>query len=310
MNCNNDYRHVCFKDLENYFRKDLYFSDLTPEEKALVLKNLGIQSEDPNSKVIIDSYDNIRNSMLLGGLNLSNIYIINDFKSIYEINGEVLGNSKVPSTEYYLILRPSSSSSFDKRVSLASKDISNNICQQWSVEYDITREQLSDGTYTKGKITYMKDQNNNSAYYDFKNIKFKRTSQELNKGQTTYNQDQYFYTFDIGNQDASNTDNCKNNTLEAGVFNNVFLGKTQNNKLAADCHSNTFFNTCENNTFYYGTRNNYFINDIRQCTGAVHDKELTEIISMSCPKSFNILNDTQVLIYLDSETQTFQIKNL
>lgn len=310
MNCNNDYRHVCFKDLENYFRKDLYFSDLTPEEKALVLKNLGIQSEDPSSKVIIDSYDNIRNAMLLGGLNLSNIYIINDFKSIYEINGEVLGNSKVPSTEYYLILRPSSSSSFDKRVSLASKDISNNICQQWSVEYDITREQLSDGTYTKGKITYMKDQNNNSAYYDFKNIKFKRTSQELNKGQTTYNQDQYFYTFDIGNQDASNTDNCKNNTLEAGVFNNVFLGKTQNNKLAADCHSNTFFNTCENNTFYYGTRNNYFINDIRQCTGAVHDKELTEIISMSCPKSFNILNDTQVLIYLDSETQTFQIKNL
>ena len=46
---------------------------------------------------------------------------------------------------------------------------------KWIVEYDYEYETLTDGIKTKGKITYLKDSNNNIAYYDFKNIKSRRT---------------------------------------------------------------------------------------------------------------------------------------
>lgn len=308
MNCNNEFRHVCYKDLENYFKKDAYFSDLSDNEKALIRKNLGISEdsgqEDHNTEVIVGTHNYIKSLADLSQLKIGSLYVINDFRSIYSIGDEVLGLDKVPSTEYCIMLRPVSSNQFDSRVSLMATGT------QWQVEYSIIPKQMADGTYDRGQITYLKDQNNNSAYYDFKNIRFKRTLDELNKGANTYTQDQYLYTFDNSGTDSSKTINCKNNHLEKGAYNNVFLGLTQNNTLAADIHNNTFFKTCENNTFDYGTRNNYFLNDVRQCKGAVHDKELAEIISMQCPKEFNILDGSQVLVYLDSQTQTYQFINL
>jgi hypothetical protein len=52
----------------------------------------------------------------------------------------------------------------DRRVTIAGKS--------WEVEYDPTRKVLSDGTLTKGQITFLWDDNGNSAFYDFKNIRF------------------------------------------------------------------------------------------------------------------------------------------
>lgn len=315
MACNEEYRHVCFKDLENYFKKDQYFNDLSDEEKALIRKNLGIpEAEDYdtfNPTAIIGNYNYIKNLVDLAQLQLGYVYIINDFRSIYTIDNEVLGLDKVPSTEYYVILHPITTNQFDKRVSLVAQSANaTSTGTKWEVEYSIYPKVMPDGTTDRGQITYLKDENNNSAYYDFKNIKFKRTLAELNKGSNTYTEDQYLYTFDSSGKDNSETINCKNNELKKGAWDNVFLGSTQNNTLAADVHSNTFFKSCENNTFDYGTRNNYFLNDIRQCRGAVHDKELAELISIQCPKEFNILNTNQVLVYLDSETQTYQFINL
>ena len=314
MNCNNEFKHVCFKDLENYIQRDDYFASYSEEEKELIRKNLGITGDNEggfNPTVIIGTYDYIKNLVDLAQLKIGYVYIINNFRSIYSVGNEVLGLTKIPSTEYYLMLRPISSSKFDPRVSLqAISEGATSTGAQWQVEYSIYSKQLIDGSYDRGQITYLKDQNNNSAYYDFKNIRFKRTIEELNKGADTYDQDQYLYTFSLNGVDSSETTSCKNNILQKGAYDNVFLGITQNNTLAADVHSNTFFKTCENNIFDYGTRNNYILNDIRQCKGAVHDKELAEIISMQCPKEFNVLDDKQVLVYLDSQTQTFQIKNL
>lgn len=315
MACNDDYRHVCFKDLDNYFKKDTYFSDLSDEEKALVRKNLGIPEDNSdnlyNPTTIIGTYDYIKNLVDLSQLQLDYLYIINNFRSIYSIDNVVLGLDNVPSTEYYVILRPVSTNMFDSRVSLMAQSTNATASgTRWQVEYSIYPKQMADGTMDRGQITYLKDENNNSAYYDFKNIKFKRTLEELNKGANTYTEDQYVFTFDNAGADNSLTSNCKNNTLGKGAWNNVFFGLTQNNTLAADAHNNTFFKSCENNVFDYGTRNNYFINDVRQCKGTVHDKELAEVISMQCPKAFNILDDKQILVYLDSETQTFQFKNL
>jgi hypothetical protein len=49
----NEYRHVCFKDLDNYFKRDDYFSDLTSQEKKLVRKNLGLSIVDDIDKGFI-----------------------------------------------------------------------------------------------------------------------------------------------------------------------------------------------------------------------------------------------------------------
>ena len=54
-----------------------------------------------------------------------------------------------------------------------------NTSSKWIVEYDYEPETLSDGVITKGKITYLKDNNNNVAYYDFKNIKSRRYKKAL-----------------------------------------------------------------------------------------------------------------------------------
>lgn len=325
-----DYRHVCFKDLENYFKKDAYFSDLTEEEKQLIRENLGLVNEGNQEilgETVQDTHINIYNLAQNGMLKIGNIYIINDFQSIYSDGyGEILGTdeSKVPSSKYRLLLHPNSSSSFDPRVSIVPVTLftPNQPCVcyyplMWTVEYNIAPETLQ-GTMnqklvtiqTKGTITYLKDHNNNSAYYDFKNIKFKRTLDELNKGPITYTQDSYLYTFDISGVDGSDLESCKNNTLAKGCYNNVFMQQTQNNVFAADAHNNTFFGVCENNTFDFGTYNNYFINDARYLRGCVHDKELTQLISMQVPKRFEILKDRQVLVYLDAETETYQIVDL
>jgi len=42
MACNDQFRHVCLKDLEDYIKRDEYFSDFSDEEKAIIRKNLGL----------------------------------------------------------------------------------------------------------------------------------------------------------------------------------------------------------------------------------------------------------------------------
>ena len=44
--------------------------------------------------------------------------------------------------------------------------------------------------------------------------------------------------------------------------------------------------------------------------GAVHDRTLEEITAISCPKEFNVLMDSQVIVYLDPETKTFQVEEI
>lgn len=314
MSCDNQFRHVCFKDLQNYIERDKYFSDFTKDEIALIQKNLGIPTstdEDSyNPTIIVGNYTEIQQQASVSNLKIGYTYIIKDFRSIYQdINGKTCGlDDYIPSKEYRLFLTPASTSTFDKRVQLLSTDLSTDNVTTWTVEYDITPVMFADGTINRGTITFLKDNNNNYAYYDFKNIKFKKTLDELNKGATTYKEDTYLYTFDNNGTDASLS--CKNNHLEYGAYRNVFLGNTQNVTLAADCHDNIFFKNCENCVFDYGTYGNFFKDNVVRCHGTVHEKELDSITAMTCPKHFDVLNDKEVISYLDSETQTYQFKQL
>ena len=314
MECNNDFRHVCYKDLKNYIERDKYFSDFTKEEIELIQKNLGIvnnQDQSYNPTVIIGTYDEIYNQASISNLKIGYKYVIKDFRSIYsDEDGNICGTDNfMPSKEYTMFLTPSSTSTFDKRVQIVNGDLSIANPINWIVEYDIRKKIFSDGTTNKGTITYLKDTNNNSAYYDFKNIKFKKRLEDLNKGATTYNEDTYLYTFDNGGNDASNSI-CKNNHLEYGAYRNVFLGNTQNVTLSADCHDNIFFKNCENCNFDYGTYNNYFKDNVIRCSGSVHEKELDSITSNNYPKRFDILEDREVMVYLDPHTQTYQLAQL
>lgn len=314
MECNNDFRHVCYKDLKNYIERDKYFSDFTKEEIELIQKNLGIvnsQDQSYNPTVIIGTYDEIYNQASISNLKIGYKYVIKDFRSIYlDEDGNICGTDNfMPSKEYTMFLTPSSTSTFDKRVQIVNGDLSMANPINWIVEYDIRKKIFSNGTTNKGTITYLKDTNNNSAYYDFKNIKFKKRLEDLNKGATTYNEDTYLYTFDNGGNDASNSI-CKNNHLEYGAYRNVFLGNTQNVTLSADCHDNIFFKNCENCNFDYGTYNNYFKDNVIRCSGSVHEKELDSITSNNYPKRFDILEDREVMVYLDPHTQTYQLAQL
>ena len=314
MECNNDFRHVCYKDLKNYIERDKYFSDFTKEEIELIQKNLGIvnnQDQSYNPTVIIGTYDEIYNQASISNLKIGYKYVIKDFRSIYsDEDGNICGTDNfMPSKEYTMFLTPSSTSTFDKRVQIVNGDLSTANPIDWIVEYDIRKKIFSNGTTSKGTITYLKDTNNNSAYYDFKNIKFKKHLEDLNKGATTYNEDTYLYTFDNGGNDASNSI-CKNNHLEYGAYRNVFLGNTQNVTLSADCHDNIFFKNCENCNFDYGTYNNYFKDNVIRCSGSVHEKELDSITSNNYPKRFDILEDREVMVYLDPHTQTYQLAQL
>lgn len=314
MECNNDFRHVCYKDLKNYIERDKYFSDFTKEEIELIQKNLGIvnnQDQSYNPTVIIGTYDEIYNQASISNLKIGYKYVIKDFRSIYsDEDGNICGTDNfMPSKEYTMFLTPSSTSTFDKRVQIVNGDLSIANPIDWIVEYDIRKKIFSNGTTSKGTITYLKDTNNNSAYYDFKNIKFKKHLEDLNKGATTYNEDTYLYTFDNGGNDASNSI-CKNNHLEYGAYRNVFLGNTQNVTLSADCHDNIFFKNCENCNFDYGTYNNYFKDNVIRCSGSVHEKELDSITSNNYPKRFDILEDREVMVYLDPHTQTYQLAQL
>lgn len=314
MECNNDFRHVCYKDLKNYIERDKYFSDFTKEEIELIQKNLGIvnnQDSSYNPTVIIGTYDEIYNQASISNLKIGYKYVIKDFRSIYlDEDGNICGTDNfMPSKEYTMFLTPSSTSTFDKRVQIVNGDLSTANPINWIVEYDIRKKTFSNGTTNKGTITYLKDTNNNSAYYDFKNIKFKKRLEDLNKGATTYNEDTYLYTFDNGGNDASNSI-CKNNHLEYGAYRNVFLGNTQNVTLSADCHDNIFFKNCENCNFDYGTYNNYFKDNVIRCSGSVHEKELDSITSNNYPKRFDILEDREVMVYLDPHTQTYQLAQL
>lgn len=313
MACNDEFRHVCLKDLENYIERDKYFSDFTKDEIALIQKNLGIitpedDKDNYNPTLLIDTYEGVYNQATISNLKVGYIYVIKDFRSIYlDIDGNVCGTDDyMPSKEYWLFLTPNSTSTFDKRVKLYSP---TSTCANWTVEYDITPVTFSNGSSNKGTITFLKDSNNNYAYYDFKNIKFKVTSEVLNNGATTYNGDSYLYTFDNNGTDASETI-CKNNHLEKGAYRNIFFGNTQNVTLTADCHDNYFFKNCENSTFDYGTYGNYFQDNVVRCKGSVYQKTLGSITALNYPKQFDILEDKQVMVYLDPQTETYQIKKL
>ena len=295
MNCDNKLRHVCLKDLDNYVKRYEYFSDFTEDEIALVQRNLDIFTAD--GIVIEGSYEAIHELQSKASLKLGYTYIINDFRSIYlDDNSNICGiEDNIPSTEYWVILHPSSENTFDSRVTLYKND--DMECSKWVVEYDITPIVFDNGTTNKGTITYLKDSNNNYAYYDFKNVRFIKTIEDSTN---------YYYTFG-GLSDTSNTSNIQNAHLEKGASGNIFMGTVINFTLGVECKNNIFLKKCSNSSFDYGTNNNIFQTNIINCSGTVSDMTLFNLDNIApIPIEFVTVKDVQGILYLDPETLTYQ----
>lgn len=307
MACNNQFRHVCLKDLENYIKRDEYFSDFSDEEKAIIKKNLGITTSGEFSEydpiVHLLTYDTVLQLKESEELKVGHVYVIQDFQTIYSdgSNGVMKGKT------YWLFLHPTSNTTFDPRVGIFCPEDSNNNCSKWTVEYDIARSEVATGEYNKGTITYLKDQNNNEAFYDFKNIKFKKTLDELKDFPKTYTKDTYFYTFDNDGLDGSEH-GWKNNRLGKGAIRNIFLNDTENTSIESDCHDNVFTGGCINSRFGYGTFKNIFKDTVYNCIGVLNNAKVGHETNGFNYKRIDDFSDKYAITYLDKDTETFQVK--
>lgn len=176
------YRHVLFKDLESYLRKEDYLGGYTTTEKNWIRKNidaLGVKEamnllDRQISGVKFGTYKElsklVSNKELVPGF----LYILTDFRTIYQSSIQIDGKFQSwgdlvnPSALYNIILIAYSESQFLKNVTILSDD-ENSL--EWVVLYNFQSRTLDDGVQTKGEIIYLQDQNNNRANYDFKNIK-------------------------------------------------------------------------------------------------------------------------------------------
>lgn len=321
---NKDFRHVCFKDLKNYLRKDANFwIELTEEEKTYIRTGLNVPTvqDVKANETIQDTYDKIFYLADAGGLILHNKYIITDFQSIYKTNNdEVLGylGSEHESQTYQIILTPTSSHTFDSRVALQQNGKSLN----WEVRYDITKEDLN-GIPTKGKITYLKDEFNNSAYFDFKNYKILKHFQAAELDNLSYDTDLWVYTFNkfdgINCHEASQQkeNNIFNNQFEQDCWGNVFFQSTNNNHFYGGCKNNVFLQGCEHTKFEWNTVNNRFLEKVSYASGSIQnavfknpslDNLLTKEFRMI--QSMNASQPVFVVTYIDEDTLTTQVVKL
>ena len=110
----------------------------------------------------------------------SRIYLITDYWPIYkDPTTKVVKGTTLTSATYYIVIQAITEKELDPRViMLPANEQADQDCSTWEVKYDITSVQVDPEVYNKGNITYLKDNKNNSAYFDFKNITFDFTKEE------------------------------------------------------------------------------------------------------------------------------------
>lgn len=306
-----DGRHVCMSDLLNYLKRDEYLDGYTEPEQLQVRANIGAIGRD-DVKELVEQLQNlyilapytelerlVNNSELRTGYK----YAISDFVTIYKTD-----SVHISSNPYIIVLTAISQNQFDPRVTILSDHYKDS--SRWVVEFEFKSE-LIDSTPTKGKITYLKDCNNNSAHYDFKSVKFRRSKKELAKlGINVSPQYVDLYTFNTSNfEEASESINIKNNQFDKDCFDNVFIGNNViNNIFRAGFKHNTFTNMCQNNVFEFDSQNNTFKDAVLYTQGRMSNIEFIDRNYTNNPftKQISVSNEGYLLSYLDPDTLAAQ----
>lgn len=305
-------RLACLTDLNDFFSKKDLLGGLTPIEQTKLRANIGVidyTGEGGQSSPLQITYANLDNLIQSNILVVGARYQITDFQSIYTSNiGESWGASINPSTIYNLIVIANTNNTLDPRAFILGKP-------NWTVEYNATKETLSDGVTTKGKITYLKDQNGNSAYYDFKNIRSRRTQAQLSTTSfptTAPYLDLYTFSDVNGTTVIENSDlnTTKYNTLNKDCWNNVFIGDTYNNIIEENCQGNTILKGFHDNILKWDSVNNLFNENICYLTGSIYNKTIDigdTSLSTAITKTIHKVNDATIVSYLDPITYAYQI---
>lgn len=309
-------RYACVSDLSNYFKKEDLLGGLTSTEQAQVRQNLGIidysgegGQDSPIELTYAQFWDKYNSEQMITGA----IYLITDFQTIYSSNimnnaGQYItwGLTVNPSQVWKLYIKALSKSEIDRRITIAGKS--------WEVEYDPIRRTLSDGVQTKGKITFLADDNGNIAFYDFKNIRFNWTKSMLNKAGINTNTDMALFTFsniENGNvYDSSQFENTKFNVLGNGCFNNVFIGDTYYNIIEPECSNNIFAKGMHDSIIKWNTVNNRFNEPVCYLTGSLYHKQFETgdtVLSTSISKTVHKVNEATIVSFLDPITYAYQV---
>lgn len=309
-------RFACVSDLSAYFKKKDLLGGLTNLEQAQLRANIGIidytgegGQDSPIELNYAQFWEKYHSSQLITGA----IYVITDYQTIYSSNTYNNAGQRVswgltinPSQVWRLYVRALSKNEIDRRVTISGKS--------WEVEYDPTRKVLSDGTLTKGQITFLWDDNGNSAFYDFKNIRFQWSKEKLREAGIYTNQDLALYTFsNIENgevTDSSEFSNTKFNILGEGCTNNVFIGDTYYNILEPECQNNIFAKGAHDCFIKWNTVNNRFNEPVTYLTGSIYSKNFdtgNTVLSTAISKTIHKVNEATIVSFLDPITYAYQV---
>ena len=309
-------RYACVSDLSAYFKKKDLLGGLTSLEQAQVRANIGIidyngegSQDAPTELTYAQFWDRYSTSQLITGAT----YLITDFQTIYSSNTYNNAGQKIswgltinPSQVWQLYIRALSNNQIDRRIKIAGKS--------WKVEYDPIRKTLPDGITTKGSIIFLRDDNGNSAFYDFKNIKFQWTKEKLQESGINTNSDLDLYTFsNIENgvvSDSSEFSNTKFNMLEEGCTNNVFIGDTYYNIFGPECCNNIFAKGAHDCFIKWNTVNNRFNEPVAYLNGSIYHKNFdtgNTVLSTSISKNVYKVNDVTIVSFLDPITYAHQV---
>lgn len=309
-------RFACLSDLSGYFKKKDLLGGLTTLEQAQVRENLGIidysgegGQDSPIELTYAQFWDKLNSKTLVTGAS----YLINDFQTIYSSNVTNNAGQRItwgltinPSQVWKLYVRAISKDQIDRRITIAGKS--------WKVEYDPYRKTLSDGVQNKGTITFLADDNGNIAFYDFKNIRFNWTREQLNTAGINVSEDLALYTFSNiqGGEvtDSSDFENTKFNVLGNKCYNNVFIGDTYYNILEPECQNNIFAKGAHDCLIKWNTVNNRFNEPVTYLTGSIYNKQFETgdtVLSTSISKTIHKVNEATIVSFLDPITYAYQV---
>lgn len=185
--------------------------DLTNEERKQVKENIGIAES-----VISTTWADLKERKDSGTLIPGQYYEINDYKTT-----TTQENTKAAEHYFNILVEATSTTELNSeaKATISNRDTYFNGIElnKWIIRYDIENNQTkyawADSVNGRGTIYYLKDEWNNEAWYDFKNIQFLRNCSDEKYSWIGLEGNQYFYTFS-----RIETENIIDDSLGTGQY--------------------------------------------------------------------------------------------
>ena len=285
--------------------------DLTNEERKQVKENIGIAES-----VISTTWADLKERKDSGTLIPGQYYEINDYKTT-----TTQENTKSAEHYFNILVEATSTTELNNEAKaiISYRDTYFNGIElnKWIILYDIENNQdkyaWADPVNGRGTIYYLKDEWNNEAWYDFKNIQFLRNCNDEKYSWIGLEENQYFYTFSrietgniiddsLGTGQYLSSDNHlgRSTTKIAKLNNTILIGNGAFANEIADGHRD---NTIGEGTWLNKIGYNFIENNI---TGVFQENNIGSKFSKNTLYEFTkntILNDCDSNVFSRVFTQ-------